>query len=534
MPNSYLRKSGRYWYLIIFIFFVLGIFFRLTNIEQKVYWHDEIFTSLHISGFLMSDWINNLFTGDILEPRQLQYYLQNHPHKTIGDTLKVLAIEDPHHPPLYYILVRVWRQVFGDSITVIRSFSAWVSLLLFPSIYWLSWQLFKQPIVSGFSLGLIAISPFYILYAQEAREYALWTVLVTLSSATLLRCIELINSQKNQTYKSYLMWGFYTILTTLSFYTSLFTLFVVLAQIAYTVLLNQFRLKKIFIFHSISLIISIIFFTPWIIVFIANYKRYLLITSWTKEFHFSAIYLLKYWGFNLSRLFLDFDLKFNSHITNYVIIIYLILVIYSLYFLIDNSPKKGWLFIITMMTVQLLCLLIPDIIIGGVRSLSPRYLIPFYLVTHISIAYLLANQLISPQIFNTKIWSIITLIIFSVSLLSCINNLQKNTSYTKVISYSLPKVAEIINNNHSPLLIANDTSYNPGNIMALSYLLDPNVRLQLFSNSNNYQLSKGFKTIFLLTITNQEKASLEPSENLEFTKVFSDDHVKLWKVNLLD
>ncbi|WP_198648634.1 glycosyltransferase family 39 protein, partial [Cyanothece sp. BG0011] len=203
----------------------------MTNIEQKVYWHDEIFTSLHISGFLMSDWINNLFTGDIFEPRQLQYYLQNHPHKTIGDTLKVLAIEDPHHPPLYYILVRVWRQVFGDSITVIRSFSAWVSLLLFPSIYWLSWQLFKQPIVSGFSLGLIAISPFYILYAQEAREYALWTVLVTLSSATLLRCIELINSQKNQTYKSYLMWGFYTILTTLSFYTSLFTLFVVLAQI---------------------------------------------------------------------------------------------------------------------------------------------------------------------------------------------------------------------------------------------------------------------------------------------------------------
>nr|WP_243397430.1 hypothetical protein [Crocosphaera subtropica] len=423
--------------------------------------------------------------------------------------------------------------MFGDSRTVIRSFSVWVSLLFFPAIYWLSWQLFKQHIVSGISLGLIAISPFYILYAQEAREYALWTVLITLSSAALLKCIELTQSQNISISKSYLMWIIYTLLITLSFYTSLFTLFVVIAQIAYTVLLTRFRLTKVFIFHSISLIISVILFTPWIGVFIANYERYQQITSWTKQFHFSAIYLLKYWGFNISRIFVDFDLKFNSNITNFVIIIYLVLVLYSLYFLIKNTPKKCWLFIMIMMVVQILCLLIPDIVVGGVRSLSPRYLIPFYIVTDVSIAYLLTNQLISPQIFNTRIWSIITLIIFSVSLLSCINNLQKNTSYTKVISYSLPKVAQIINQSNSSLLIGNYKSYNPGNIMALSYLLDSNVKLQLFSDTYNYQLSQEFQNVFLLTVTNQGKETLEQLENAEVTRVFRDDHLELWKVNFL-
>ncbi|WP_232285783.1 glycosyltransferase family 39 protein [Crocosphaera chwakensis] len=482
----------------------------------------------------MSDWINNLFTGDILEPKQLQYYLQNHPHKMLGDTLKVLAIEDPHHPPLYYILVRVWRQLFGDSVTVIRSFSVWVSLFFFPAIYWLSWQLFKQPIVSAISVGLIAVSPFYILYAQEAREYALWTVLITLSSASLLKSIELINAQTINLSKSYLMWGIYVILTILSLYTSLFTLFVIIAQIAYTFFLNQFRLTKVSVSLSISLILSVILFTPWISVFIANYERYKLITSWTKEFHFSALYLLKYWGFNLSRIFIDFDLKFNNIFTNFVIIIYLILVLYSLYFLINNTPKKCWLFIIMMMGVQLSCLLIPDIVLGGVRSLSPRYLIPFYIITDVSIAYLLANQLISPQILNTKIWSIITLIVFSVSLLSCINNLQKNTSYTKIISYSLPKVAQIINESNSPLLIGNDTSYNSGNIMALSYLLDSHVKLQLFSHTDNYQLSKEFHTVFLLTVTNKGKETLEQSENIKITEVFRDEHLQLWKVKLLN
>ncbi|WP_243397340.1 hypothetical protein [Crocosphaera subtropica] len=42
----------------------------------------------------MNDWKDNLFTGEIFEPKQLHYYLQNHPHKTLGDTLKVLAIEE--------------------------------------------------------------------------------------------------------------------------------------------------------------------------------------------------------------------------------------------------------------------------------------------------------------------------------------------------------------------------------------------------------------------------------------------------------
>ena len=104
-------KINRYFYLFLLVIILLGIFLRFTNIDQKVYWHDEIYTSLHINGFFSSEWKDNLFTGKIIEIKQLQYYLQSHPHKTLGDTLKVLGIEDPHHPPLYYILLRSWRQL---------------------------------------------------------------------------------------------------------------------------------------------------------------------------------------------------------------------------------------------------------------------------------------------------------------------------------------------------------------------------------------------------------------------------------------
>ncbi|MEL4893977.1 glycosyltransferase family 39 protein [Crocosphaera sp. Alani8] len=504
---------------------------RFTNIEQKIYWHDEIYTSLHISGFFSSEWRNNLFTGEIIEPQQLQYYLQSHSHKTFTDTVKVLGIEDPHHPPLYYILVREWRHIFGDSIAVIRSFSAWSSLLIFPAIYWLAWELFKQPIVSWISVALIAISPFHILYAQEAREYAFWTVLIILLNASLLRCIELTISKDTHRFNYYLNWIIYTILTILSFYTSLFTLFVVIAQIFYTLLLAKFKLTKFIIFQGFSLIISMILFSPWIIRFINSYTQYKYSTAWTREFHFSPFFLLKTLGFNLTRIFVDFSLKLEHILTNLVILICSILLFISLYFLKKNTSKESWLFVIIVMFVPVLCLLIPDMLIGGVRSLSPRYLIPFYVTVHITIAYLLGNQLILPQIFNTKIWSVITLIIFSVSLLSSIMNLYKDTAYTKVISYNLPQIARIVNESDSPLLVSDYRSYHPGNIMALSYLLDDDVKLQLLSNTDNYQPPKKFKDIFFLNPPNNLKESLQASKPIKVKRLFQDDHLWLYKVN---
>ncbi len=527
-------KFLRYFYLLILVILLLGIFFRFANIDQKVYWHDEIYTTLHINGFFSSEWRDNLFTGKIIKLKELQYYLQSHPHKTLGNTLKVLSIEDPHRPPLYYILVRQWREVFGDSITVIRSFSAWVSLLTFPAIYWLSWELFKQPIVSGISLVLIAISPFHILYAQEARDYALWTVLITVSSASLLRCIKLTNSQTIKSSKCYLSWGIYTILTTLSFYTSLLTLFVVIAQIFYSLLLIKIKSTKTIVFQGFSLLISVILFSPWIIVFINSYEQYKYSTAWTKEFHFSPLILLKYWGFNLTRIFLDFSLQLESQWTNLIISICSVLLIYSLYFVIKHTSKKSWLFIVTMMFIPVLYLLIPDMIIGGVRSISPRYLIPFYIMINVTVAYLLGNKLISTQQFKLKLWSVITLLIFSISVLSSMINLYKDTAYTKVISSGLPQVAEIINESNSPLLVGDDKSYHAGNMMALSYLLNDNVKLQLLTNNDNYQLPRNFNHIFLLNPKNNLKETLENSGMIELEKVFNDDHLFLYKINFLE
>ena len=39
------------------VILVLGIFFRFANLEKKVYWIDEGYTSLRISGYTESEFI---------------------------------------------------------------------------------------------------------------------------------------------------------------------------------------------------------------------------------------------------------------------------------------------------------------------------------------------------------------------------------------------------------------------------------------------------------------------------------------------
>jgi uncharacterized membrane protein len=130
----------------------------------------------------------------------LQKYQRINPEKDLTDTLKALVIDQPEHPPLYYVIVRFWVQWFGNSVAVTRSLSALISLLTFPCVYWLCLELFGSPMTGWMAIALMAVSPFHVVYAQEAREYSLWIVMILLSSAAFLRAIRL---------QTRLSWGIY-------------------------------------------------------------------------------------------------------------------------------------------------------------------------------------------------------------------------------------------------------------------------------------------------------------------------------------
>lgn len=85
---------------------------------------------------------------------------------------------------LYYVLLRIWLQ-FGQSPFFIRSLSVVISALTVPAIYWLARLLYDRR-VGLIAAALFALNAYDLRYAQEARSYALFVLLATISSGFLL------------------------------------------------------------------------------------------------------------------------------------------------------------------------------------------------------------------------------------------------------------------------------------------------------------------------------------------------------------
>jgi mannosyltransferase len=88
-------------------------------------------------------------------------------------------------PPLYYMLLSVWTDVFGSGPAESQGLSLAISLLAIPGGLWAGWSLFGRR--AGLILAaLCALNPFLTNYAQEARMYSLMLVLSLLATAAFL------------------------------------------------------------------------------------------------------------------------------------------------------------------------------------------------------------------------------------------------------------------------------------------------------------------------------------------------------------
>jgi len=507
--------------ILIIILLILGIFFRFANLDRLVYWHDEVLTSIVISGYQLQEILQEVFHGNLISPEDLQKYQHINSQRGLIDVIHSQAIDFPEHPPLYYVMLRLWGEYFGDSVPVIRSFSALISLLAFPCVYWLCLELFESSMTGWIAMALIAISPFHILYAKQAREYSLWTVFIFLCSATFLRAVRV---------KTKLSWGIYAVTLALGLYTYPFTALVAVGHGIYLIVIERFRLNKTVNSYLISSIAGLSAFIPWIIVFIKNSGRDS--TEWTaKRIPLSS--LAKAWMGNISRIFIDLDFDSNSSLL-YVIpltLTLLILVGYSIYFICRHPQKRVWLFILTMISVTLLPLMLPDLILGGRRSIVARYLIPTYLGIQLAVAYLLTTQISQVNSLKRKLWQGIMLVLFSWGIVSGIMISQAETWWHTKPSHYNPQVARIINKATHPLLIGNSDNYNMGNLLSLSYLLDPKVRLELVVDPNIPKIPQGFSDIFVMHPTQILRSHLEKDQNFQLESVHPQG--QLWRLGSL-
>jgi mannosyltransferase len=93
------------------------------------------------------------------------------------------------HPPLFYTLLRLWMRL-GDDPSTVRMLSAAASTVTIPVIFLLARPLAGQR--TGMLAALVlAVSPFHVRFAQEARMYAV----LALTASAAMACLAYLLSE---------------------------------------------------------------------------------------------------------------------------------------------------------------------------------------------------------------------------------------------------------------------------------------------------------------------------------------------------
>src|SRR5215212_7617514 len=144
-----MKFNEKIWLGIIALIFLIYVLLRLWRLTDSCLWFDEIF-SVHAAE---QDW------GNIFQ----------------------FVAQDLIHPPLFYVLLKIWIAVGGESLFWLRLFPVFFSILaVFPFIR-LCRELGLSLSTVALALTFFAVNGSLIKYAQEVRMYSLFSFLALVS-----------------------------------------------------------------------------------------------------------------------------------------------------------------------------------------------------------------------------------------------------------------------------------------------------------------------------------------------------------------
>jgi uncharacterized membrane protein len=518
-PKRVTEQSPRSFQLCLILALLLGVLFRFINLDQKPYGNDEAATLLRLSGSRDKEVLDRFSDGHETSVVVLQQYQRLRPERGLMDTVYSLESE-PQHVPAYFALARLWAQWFGTSATAIRSLPALMSLLLFPCLYWICRELFGSALTGWTAMALVAVSPLHVAYAQEARPYALFSVAIVLSSAVFLRAMRVHTT---------LSWGLYAATVAFGLYAYLLSGLVVIGHGIYVATLERFRVSKRLLAYVFASLLGLVAFAPWLLVVIRHRSAAEQTLAWQSG-GTSLLSYVQSWAFDFGRVF--FDLGEVSYTLDRLDLLYLIpltvgllsLPGYSLYFLCRYTPRRVWLFIVTLVGCTAFALVLTDLGFGRQMSVNSRYLMACYLGIQLAVSYFLAMQVsLSPiRLWRQRLGALTVLVLVLGGLVSCAVMSQADVWWTKLMSGAHnPSVARTINQARRPLVLSDDLV----RLLSLSHLLEPKVTFRL-SHQANPTITTTDRDVFVYAPSQALREALQDTHRVELV----DRHGKLWRL----
>lgn len=163
------------------------------------------------------------------------------------------VIRDAVHPPLFYVLLKLWIHLGGESLYWVKLFPVCASIASLAPFYFLCRESKLEPRVTRLALGLMAVNMYMVVYAQDLRMYSL---LLLASTCSCWLFVKMLNAAEGRARTDLLLF----VANLLLVYTHYYGWLLIGAQATALVILQRQKLKR-FIACSLALVLA---FGPWV------------------------------------------------------------------------------------------------------------------------------------------------------------------------------------------------------------------------------------------------------------------------------
>jgi uncharacterized membrane protein len=162
------------------------------------------------------------------------------------------SLQDTPHPPLHLVLLHLWMKAFGVSEASARSLS-----VLFSAVFlWLSYRLLRRFVSPWLALGvlsIVAVSPWFVYYGQQARPYSLVALLSTANVLAFIRVLERPGERRRV--------AAWTVSSALLLYAQYLGVLLIAFQIGFAVFYLQSERRRLLAYGSLGFALIV----PWVL-----------------------------------------------------------------------------------------------------------------------------------------------------------------------------------------------------------------------------------------------------------------------------
>ncbi len=272
---------------------------------------------------------------------QIRAYLTSNPGSTASEVIRTMR-DDQLHPPLYFVMLHFVVDWFGNSASLLRGLSVFLSVLSVVAAYRLGKELYGER-AGVVGAMMVALSPYCLEYSIMVRLYPLAMLLALLSSWLVIRLVRSGEfSPRNQ------VLYYYILVSVAGLYTYYSFGFLLVSHLVFIILVKRPGFRDLLIIIGVYLVIGLLLI-PWILPMLQGVG-----SVQDKDYYFKGTYTLSELAhYFRSALFLPFrngwgpEANIGVSIITWVVSICLPIVFAGGHF-IAGKQRLAWSFLVSV------------------------------------------------------------------------------------------------------------------------------------------------------------------------------------------